>query len=269
MSGGQAAGVPAQTDTIPDPATSAGAAPTWRAVLAQAGMELRLTARRGENVLVTIVIPAAVLVFFGSVPVFEPGSGGTLASLVPGVLALAVIATSLVNLGIATAYERSYGVLKRLGGTPLPRGGLVAAKIASVAVVEAFQVALLVAIAALMGWRPGDGWDLLLALVALALGTLAFSGLGLAMAGALRAEATLALANALFLVFLLLGGVVVPVDRLPDAVATLARLLPAAALSQALRVALGSGGDATGPLAVLVAWGVGATAVAVATFRWE
>ena len=105
--------------------------------------------------------------------------------------------------------------------------------------------------------------------MALALGTMAFSGLGLAMAGALRAEATLALANGIFLVFLLLGGVVVSVDRLPDAVATLARLLPAAALSDALRVALGSSGSAAGPLAVLAAWGVGATAVAVATFRWE
>ena len=260
---------PAGAGGSPTASMSGGAAPTWRAVIAQAGMELRLTARRGENVLVTVVIPAAVLVFFGSVPVFEPGSGGTLASLVPGVLALAVIATSLVNLGIATAYERSYGVLKRLGGTPLPRGGLVAAKIASVAVVEVLQVILLVTIAALMGWRPGAGWDPLLGIVALALGTMAFSGLGLAMAGALRAEATLALANGIFLVFLLLGGVVVSVDRLPDAVATLARLLPAAALSDALRVALGSSGSAAGPLAVLAAWGVGATAVAVATFRWE
>jgi ABC-2 type transport system permease protein len=261
--------VPARSSGTSRPALSGGAAPAWRSVLAQAGMELRLTARRGENVLVTIVIPAAVLLFFGSVPVFEAGSAATLANLVPGVLALAIIATSLVNLGIATAYERSYGVLKRLGGTPLPRAGLIAAKIGSVAAVEVLQVVLLVAIAALMGWRPGAGWDPLLVLVALALGTLAFSGLGLAMAGALRAEATLALANALFLVFLLLGGVVVPVDRLPDAVAALARLLPAAALSDALRIALGAGGEATGPLVVLALWAAGATGVAVATFRWE
>jgi ABC-2 type transport system permease protein len=246
---------------------SAGAAPLRRAVLAQTGMELRLTARRGENVLVTIVIPAAVLLFFGSVPVIESGNG--LDGLLAGVLALAIIATSLVNLGIATAYERAYGVLKRLGGTPLPRGGLVAAKIASVTVVEAVQVVLLVGIALAMGWRPAAGTAPLLALAALVLGTLAFAGMGLAMAGALRAEATLALANALFLAFLLLGGVVVPVDRLPGAVATVSSLLPAAALSQALGAALGSGGDVTGPLVVLAVWAVAMTGLAAATFRWE
>ncbi|HYM83893.1 MAG TPA: ABC transporter permease [Candidatus Dormibacteraeota bacterium] len=242
------------------------AAPLSRQVLAQTGMELRLTARRGENLLVTIVIPAAVLLFFGSVRVLDAGSD--LGSLVPGVLALAVIATSLVNLGISTAYERAYGVLKRLGGTPLPRGGLVAAKIASVLVVEAVQVALLVAIGLLMGWRPAGGSPLL-AMVALLLGTLAFAGLGLAMAGSLRAEATLGLANGLFLVFLLLGGVVVPVDRLPGPVATIAAALPAAALSDALRAALGTGGSIGGPMLLLAVWGVGATLVAVATFRWE
>ncbi len=232
-------------------------------------MELRLTARRGENVLVMIVIPAVVLGFFGSVRVVDTGPGPAVDALLPGVLALAIVAAGLVNLGIATAYERSYGVLKRLGGTPLPRAGLIAAKILAVLAVEAVQVVLLVAIAAVMGWRPGAGVDPALAFGALLLGTLAFAGLGLALAGALRAEATLALANGLFLVFLLLGGAVVPVDRLPSALASAASLLPAAALSDALRIALGAGGDALGPAVVLLAWGLGATGVAAATFRWE
>jgi ABC-2 type transport system permease protein len=251
-------------ETVP---RSTGSTPLRRAILAQTAMELRLTARRGENVLVTIIIPAAVLLFFGSVPVIDTGTG--LDGLLAGVLALAVIATSLVNLGIATAYERAYGVLKRLGGTPLPRGGLVAAKIGSVAVVEAVQVVLLVAIALGMGWRPAPGAEPLPVLVALVLGTFAFAGMGLAMAGALRAEATLALANALFLAFLLLGGVVVPVDRLPGPVATISDLLPAAALSQALAGALGSGADITGALAVLAGWAVAMTGLAATTFRWE
>jgi ABC-2 type transport system permease protein len=238
-------------------------------VLAQAGMELRLTARRGENVLVTIVIPAAVLLFFGSVPVLDLGRDGSLEALLPGVLALAVIATSLVNLGIATAYERAYGVLKRLGGTPLPRGGLVAAKIGAVLVVEAAQVGLLVAIGLLMGWRAGASWQPLIALAALLLGTLAFAGLGLAMAGALRAEATLALANALFLALLLLGGVVVPIDRLPAPVATVAAWSPAAGLSGSLRAALSGVGDPVGPLVTLCGWAIGSITVAVSTFRWE
>lgn len=256
--------------TTPDTAPIATGAPVWRTTLAQAGMELRLTARRGENVLVMIVIPAVVLVFFAAVPIVDLGPGPAVDVLVPGVLALAVIATSFVNLGIATAYERVYGVLKRLGGTPLPRGGLVGAKLLAVLAVEVIQVVLLLGLGLALGWRAGATADPLLVVAALLLGTLAFAGLGLAMAGTLRAEATLGLANGLFLVFLLLGGVIVPVDRLPDAVAAVARLLPAAALSDALRAGLGSTAiDATGPVVVLLVWGIGAVVVAARTFRWE
>src|ERR1700675_5077790 len=184
--------------------------------MAQTGMELRLTARRGENVLVTIVIPVVVLLFFASVSVLPSGSGRPVDFLLPGTLALAVIATSLVSLGIATAYERNYGVLKRLGGSPLTRGGLLVAKMSAVLVVEVAQVALLIAIALIaLGWRPGPGASVVVLVVALLLGTLAFAGLGLLMAGALRAEATLALANALFIAFLLLGGIIIPVANLP------------------------------------------------------
>ena len=132
-----------------------------RATTAQAAMELRLTARRGENVLVTIVIPVVVLLFFASVAILPTGDGPPVDFLLPGVLALAIIATSLVNLGIATGYERHYGVLKRLGGSPLTRGGLLAAKVVAVLVVEVAQVVLLVAIAAVaLGWRAGPGASL-------------------------------------------------------------------------------------------------------------
>ncbi|HEX9045307.1 MAG TPA: ABC transporter permease [Candidatus Limnocylindrales bacterium] len=254
--------------------TPSPAAPAWRATLAQTAMELRLTARRGENLLVTIVIPAVLLLFFASVSVLPVGARAV-DFLLPGVLALAVISTSLVNLGIATAYERYYGVLKRLGGSPLPRAGLIAAKMLAVGVVECLQVALLVAIAvAGFGWAPGPGANLGLVLGAFVLGTLAFAGLGLAMAGGLRAEATLAGANGLFLVLLLLGGVVMPIDHLPGPLAALARVLPASALSDLLRAGLGSGlatapADVAGSFAVLAAWAIGATLLAVRAFRWE
>jgi ABC-2 type transport system permease protein len=234
-------------------------------------MELRLTARRGENVLVTIVIPVVVLLFFASVRVLPSGAGRPVDFLLPGTLALAVIATSLVNLGIATAYERAYGVLKRLGGSPLTRGGLLAAKMSAVLVVEVVQVVLLVGIAAIaLGWRAGPGASPALLLVALLLGTFAFAGLGLLLAGTLRAEATLAVANGLFLVFLLLGGIVLPVADLPAPLATLAGILPAAALADAFRVALGSSeGEVIRPLFVLAVWAFGTVVLATRTFRWE
>jgi ABC-2 type transport system permease protein len=240
------------------------------ATVAQTIVELRLTARRGENVLVTIVITAVVLVFFASFGVLAGSSGRPVDFLLPGSIALAIVATSLVNLGIATAYERHYGVLKRLGGSPLTRGGWLTAKVVAVLAVELAQVVLLVAIAGLvLGWRLPAGASFALLAVVLLLGTVAFAGLGLLLAGTLRAEATLALANALFLASVLVGGIVLPVDELPAPLATVAAILPAAALSDALRAALGTGGDALGPLAILLVWGAAAAALAARTFRWE
>jgi ABC-2 type transport system permease protein len=245
-------------------------APLPRATAALAASELRLTLQRGENLLVTIVIPAAVLLFFATVGIVPDVGGPPVAFLLPGTLALAVIATGLVSLGIATGYDRQYGVLKRLGGSPLPRSGLIAAKVAAVLAIEVVQVALLVGVAVgVLGWSAPPGVSPGLALLALLLGTAAFAGLGLLLAGMLRAEATLALANGLFLGFLMLGGIVLPIDHLPGPIATIAAALPAAALSDALRIALSGTGDATLPLAIVAAWAVAAIGLTARTFRWD
>lgn len=239
-----------------------------RGVLAQTRVELVLTSRRGENVLVTIVVPVVLLVFFGSLGIVPLTGGRPLDFLVPGILSLAIISSGMVNLGISTAYERYYGVLKRLGGSPLPRWGVLVAKAASILVLEAVQVILLGAVAWFgFGWRPLIVGGL--ALVGLALGTVTFSALGLAMAGALRAEATLAIANGLYLFFLLVGGVLLPIDHLPGLIQFASRLLPAAALSDILRAAL-TGGAVPGfePI-VLSVWAAGASAYAATRFRWE
>jgi ABC-2 type transport system permease protein len=248
-------------------------APALRSVAALTAHDLGVTVRRGENVLVTIVIPIAVLLFFASTGII-PGIGGRPVDyLLPGSIALAIIASGLVNLGIATAYDRSYGVLKRLGGAPLPRWGLVASKIAAVLVLELVQLLALVAVATLaLRWAPGSGWSPALLLASLILGTVVFAGLGLLLAGTLRAEATLALANGLFLGFLMLGGIVLPIDHLPDALRPVATALPATALADLLRISLASGETTTtaaAPLAILAAWAIAATALAVRTFRWD
>lgn len=247
-------------------------AAAWpRATLAQAAMEARLTSRRGENLLALIGIPVAVLLFFGSIDLVPvPAGQARIDVLLPGTLALAVIAAGLVNLGIATAYERSYGVLKRLGGSPLGRTGLIAAKLATILAIEVIVVLVLMAIAGLaFGWRPGPAVSWPLFVVALLAGTAAFAGLGLALAGTLRAEATLTLANALFIGCLLLGGVVIPLDHLPALLATIGGLLPAGALVEAFRVSLGGSGDAGTALLVLAAWAAAAIGIAVRWFRWE
>jgi ABC-2 type transport system permease protein len=235
-----------------------------------AAAELRLALRRGETLLATAVLPVVVLLFFSSAGFVTVPTGRPVDFLLPGSIAFAIVATSLVSLGITTAYDRHYGVLKRLGGSPLSRPELIAAKIAVVLVVEVVQVALLIAVAAfVLGWRAPAGASIGMLGVAVLLGTLAFAGLGLLLAGILRAEAMLAVANALFVAVLVFGGVVVPADHLPAPLDAIAPVLPAAALSAALRAALGSTDVAGAPLAVLTVWGVVTVLLAARTFRWE
>jgi len=232
-------------------------------------MELRLAFRRGESLLITALVPLLLLLFFGYVPVLPAGAGRPIDFLLPGILALAVMSASMVSLGIATAFERQYGVLKRLGGSPLPRAGLLVAKMLSVLFIQGLQIGLLTLVGAvLFGWRPAG--QIVAALVVLLLGTLTFAALGLLMAGALRAEATLAAANGVYLVFLLLGDMIFPLAQLPAWLADFARLLPAAAFSEALRGSLQPGGSlfTTGVLVMLV-WGIVAAAAAALTFQWE
>jgi ABC-2 type transport system permease protein len=239
-----------------------------RALAAQVGIELRLTLRRGESLLALLGIPVGVLLFFDQVEVVETGFAEPLDFLVPGVLALAVVASGMVSLGIATGFERAYGVLKLLGATPLGRGALVAAKSMSVVLLEVLQVAVIVGVAALLGWPVTA--RLLPAAGLLVLGTVAFAGLGLLMAGALRAELTLALANALYVAFLLLGGVVVPLDRLPGGLEAVAKGLPATQLAEGLRAVLVAGEEVPAwALLGLLAWAVVAPVAAVIMFRWE
>ena len=240
--------------------------------LVLAAYELRLALRRGEALLVTFVIPAGVLLVFSAFDTAGGiGAGEPVDRLLPGSISLAVIAAALVSLAISTGYERAYGVLKRLGGSPAGSSVVVAAKTAAVVVVEIAQLVLLVGIAVgLLGFAAGPTASPPLVLGALVLGTIAFAGLGLLMAGTLRAEATLALANLLFLVSLVIGGIVLPLDRLPAAVATVAVVLPPAALTEALAVGLGTKvADATQPMLVLSGWALVLAILAARRFRWD
>ncbi|HEX3425337.1 MAG TPA: ABC transporter permease [Acidimicrobiales bacterium] len=237
---------------------------------AQAQAELKLTLRRGESVLLTLGIPVGLLVFFSLVDVLPKPAGVThsVTFLAPGILALAVMSTAMVSLSIATGFERQYGVLKRLGSTPLGRPALLAAKTAAVVAVEVIQVVVLVGAALALGWHPHGNPGL--AAVAALLATVGFAGVGLLMAGTLRAELTLAAANGLYLVLLLLGGMVFPLSKLPGPLRGFADALPAAALSDALHATLMTAGSVAGrDWIVLVAWAVAAPAAAAVTFRWE
>jgi ABC-2 type transport system permease protein len=236
---------------------------------AQTKSELRLLARNGEQLLLSLGIPIVLLVFFSVVDVLPTDTADPVEFLAPGVLALAVMSTAMVGLGIATGFERMYGVLKRLGSTPLSRPALLAAKTTTVVVVEAVQVAVLVPIAVALGWRAhGAGW--VAALGAIVLGTIAFAGIGLALAGRLPGLVNLAALNGIYLVLLLLGGMVVPLDKLPAPLRAFARLLPSTALSEALHGALGVAGSVPArSWVVLTVWAMLAPVTAARLFRWE
>lgn len=244
-----------------------GAAAAQQQIGAQTRMELRLLLRNGEQLLLTVVIPTLLLVVFAKAPIADLPKP-RIDFLVPGVLALAVMSTAFTGQAIATGFERRYGVLRRLGTTPLPRTGLLAAKTAAVLVVEALQVALLVIVGLALGWSPhGSAPKVLLLLV---LGTIAFSALGLLMAGTLRAEATLAAANLVYLLLLILGGVAFPLSDFGDSVRHVLDLLPIAALTDGLRAALSTSG--TLPLhdvVTLCVWAAVTGVLAARLFRWE
>ncbi|MFI9743774.1 ABC transporter permease [Streptomyces sp. NPDC052494] len=245
-----------------------GAAPVGRMIAAQTALETRMLLRNGEQLLLTVIIPSLLLVLFSTVDIIDTGADKAVDFLAPGVLALAVLSTAFTGQAIATGFERRYGVLKRLGASPLPRWALMTAKTLAVLVTEVLQVALLTAIALALGWSP-EGNPASVALL-LILGTAAFSGLGLLMAGTLKAEATLAAANLVFLLLLVGGGVIVPLDKFPEPARSLLELLPISALSDGLRDILQNGAPMPWANALILAvWAVLGLGAAAKFFRWD
>lgn len=248
-----------------------GGAPLRRQVVAQARMETRLLLRNGEQVLLALVIPLLVLV--GGVLAAEriglDFPRGVVDTLTPGVLALAVLSTSFTSLAISTGFERRYGVLKRLGASPLPRSGLLAGKVGALLVVELMQVVVISAAALALGWSPALTVPGVLGVAACALaGTAAFAALGLLIAGAFRAEATLAAANLIYLLLLAGGAVVFPAATYGWFGGVL-EYSPSGALGGGMRAALGQGSFPGWPLVVLLSWAAVGTVLTARTFKWE
>lgn len=246
-------------------APSPGAAPFLRQALAQASMESRLMLRNGEQLLLAVVIPVIVLVA-GVEGAERIDISYGVDTFAPGVLALAVMSTSFTSLAIATGFERRYGVIKRLGSSPLPRTGLLLGKVLALLLVELLQVVVITGVALALGWQPSV--SVLGALLALVLGTAAFAGLGLLVAGSLRAEATLAAANLIYLLLMAGGAVVLPASAY-GGFGDIVTFLPSGALGEAARAALGEASVAGRDLLVLAGWAVIGALATARTFRWE
>jgi len=245
-----------------------------RPLLAQLRVEATMIFTNGETLFLTLGIPVLFLLFFSGVHVLPTGTSHPVDFLVPGILALAVMSTAMTALGIGTGFERGYGVLKRLGTTPLGRPRLLGAKILTVIGVELAQAVVLVLVGLTLGWSPGrsSSGGVLVGVAAgvMVLGTIAFGGIGLLLAGALKPLVNLAVVNTLFVILLLLGGMLIPLAKLPGWLADLSKVLPASALADGLHASLGSGTAVSGrDWLVLGVWAIAAPVVAGLTFRWE
>ena len=243
-----------------------GAAPWHRRVLAQAGFETRAVLRNGEQLILTLVLPVLFLVVLARTELVQLDTTDRIGVVAPGALALAVMSTAFTSQAIATGFDRRSGVLRLLATTPLGPDGLLVGKVLAILAVELIQLVVLGGVAAGLGWRPTG---VLPAVLLIALGTAAFTSLALLVAGTLRAEAVLAGANLLWVLLLVGGGILLPVDTLPDGLATVVRLLPSGALGEGLRAALGGDGLAWASVAVLGAWTLALGAAARKLFRWS
>jgi ABC-2 type transport system permease protein len=242
-----------------------------KAFVAQTRAEVTMTIRRGETLLLTVGIPVLLLLFFSLTHVTSTPQTHRVDFIAPGILALCVLSTSLVALSISTGFERSSGVLRRLWVTPLGQRRLIGSKISAVLVTEAIQIVVIGLVALILTWRPHGGalggFEVVLALV---LGSAGCAGIGLALAGWLRAEVNLAASNGLYLVLLLLSGIVVPLSSLPSFVRRGVIALPSGAMAQALHQILGRGlAPTTADWVSLALWAVAAPLLASRTFRFD
>ena len=233
----------------------------------QLRQELTVMIRNGEQLLLLVVIPVMLLVFFSQTDFLSTSGENKIDFLLPGILSLAVISTAMVSLGIATGFERSYGVLRRLGTTPLGTRRLVAAKMSAICIIEIAQLVMLIVVGLLLGWNP-NRINLLQILLFLILGTTCFAGIGLTLAGRLRAEVNLAAQNGLYLVFLLLGGIFVESDELPATLSQISAFSPSSLLSGLLRDSFNNTVVLADAIA-LSAWTIAACALAVTSFKWS
>ncbi len=247
----------------PDP----GAAPRGRMLRAQTAMEFRLLLRNGEQVGLTLLIPLLLLFFFNLPLLYSLGTPRRIDFVVPSILTLAVMSAAFTGLAIGTGFERKYAVLKRLGATALPRSVLLGGKTLAVLLLEVVQVALICAIGFALAWHPKG--DPFIALVLIVLGTIAFGGLGLLVAGTVRAEVTLALANLVWLILLFAGGIAIPLDKYGTAAKDVLQFLPSAALSDGLHQVLQHGSAVPArDLLTLLVWAAVALPAAARWFRW-
>ena len=241
-------------------------------VIEQGRYETMAMLRNGEQLMLNIIFPVMALIalrFTGLIDEYANSVGvSRMDAAVPGVLALCVISTALSGQGIATGFDRRYGVLRFLATTPLGRNGLIMGKCIAVLVVVAIQFTLVAALGYGLGWRP-DAIAVSRSIITMLMGAGAFTALGLLIAGTVRAEATLAIVNIAWVILAGAGGVVFPLKSFPDWYAGIVAWSPSAALGDALRGNFIPHQWLADPHWVLIVWTVVIGFIASRKFKWS
>lgn len=241
-------------------------------VIEQGRYETMAMLRNGEQLMLNIIFPVMALIalrFTGLIDEYANSVGvSRMDAAVPGVLALCVISTALSGQGIATGFDRRYGVLRFLATTPLGRNGLIMGKCIAVLVVVAIQFTLVAVLGYGLGWRP-DAIAVSRSIITMIMGAGAFTALGLLIAGTVRAEATLAIVNIAWVILAGAGGVVFPLKSFPDWYAGVVAWSPSAALGDALRGNFIQHQWLAEPHWVLIVWTVVIGFVASRKFKWS
>ncbi|MFC8304722.1 ABC transporter permease [Specibacter sp. NPDC057265] len=239
-----------------------------RRILNQGRYETATMLRNGEQLVLMVVMPLLGLFALVATPLLDGMGHSRIALATPGILALCALSTSFTGQGIATGFDRRYGVLRYLSTTPLGRGGLIAGKGLAVLSALGLQLALISVVALFLGWRPPVA-GVLLAIPLLILGAAAFTAIGLLIAGTVRPEATLAITNLGWILFAAVGGIVLPAGKFSDTLAGVVQWLPSGALGNVMRAALLESTLDVAGLIVLLAWTAVATVAAVKWFKWN
>ena len=228
--------------------------------------DIRLTLRDGEQLLLAFILPVVFLALFSSIDLLPTGGEEPVDFLTPGILALALISTAFVRLAISVGFDRSFGAIARFASTPLRPLEFIGAKLVTTVAVFAVQTLVLVALAAALGWRPDLHPALLPGLV---LGTVAFTALAFALVGFVDGLASLAAANTLYVLLLLLSGLVFDRSELPGFLDAVTAGLPSTQLVEIVRAATTGGAGPGWAWLGLCVWAVVGTVLGLRRFHWR
>lgn len=225
----------------------------------------------------TLGLPLIMLVLFGSLFTWEIDVGFGLIPAAqfytPGLAAFTAANAALANVGITLAFQRQFGLLKRVRGTPLPPSTFLAGTVASSVWIALLGTLIMFLVGVLFFDVGIAAAKIPSAIVSFIVGTAAFAGLGLALAAlAPSGNSAPAVANGVILPMAFVSDVFVPAENPPDWLRILGDVLPLKHFSRAFSAAFHPAVPAPAwrgtDLAILAAWGVAGALVASRYFDW-